>query len=66
MRVIILVVLLYSQNNQGTGMYQVALAFSVWVAFRVSGIAGQQYSDNVIVKLAATGFGPGAWFFNYS
>ena len=55
--------MLQAQNNQGTGMYQVALAFSVWVAFRVSGIAGQQYSYNVIVKLAATGFGLGTLFF---
>ena len=55
--------MLQAQNNQGTGMYQVALAFSVWVAFRVSGIARQQYSDNVIVKIAATGFGLGTLFF---
>ena len=55
--------MLQAQNNQGTGMYQVALAFSIWVAFRVSGIAGQQYSDSIIVKLAATGFGLGTLFF---
>ena len=55
--------MLQAQNNQGTGMYQVALAFSIWVAFRVSGIAGQQYSDNIVVKIAATGFGMGTLFF---
>ena len=29
------ILMLQAQNNQGTGMYQVAMAFSIWVAFRV-------------------------------
>lgn len=57
--------MLQAQNNQGTGMYQVALAFSVWVAFRVSNLTGEKHSDNVFAKIAATGFGLStAFFFN--
>ena len=46
------ILMLQAQNNQGTGMYSVAMAFSIWVAFRVSGITRDKYSDNLIVKIA--------------
>ena len=57
------ILMLQSQNVQGTGMYQVALAFSIWVAFRVSNITGEKHNDNVIAKIAATGFGLSTLFF---
>ena len=57
------ILMLQAQNNQGTGMYQVAMAFSIWVAFRVSGITRDKYSDNLIVKIASTGFGLATLFF---
>jgi hypothetical protein len=57
------ILMLQAQNNQGTGMYSVAMAFSIWVAFRVSGITRDKYSDNLIVKIAATGFGLTTLFF---
>lgn len=57
------ILMLQAQNNQGTGMYQVAMAFSIWVAFRVSGITRDKYSDNLIVKMASTAFGLTTLFF---
>ena len=57
------ILMLQAQNNQGTGVYQVALAFSVWVAFRVSTVVGRDHADNLVAKLAGTIFGLATLFF---
>ena len=57
------ILMLQAQNNKGTGMYQVAMAFSIWVAFRAAANVGQNYSDNILAKIAASIFGLGTLFF---
>ena len=54
---------LQSMNNQSTGAYQIAMAFTIWVAFRASNLTSQQYADNIGAKIAATVFGLGAVFY---
>ena len=55
--------MLQAQSNQGTGAYQIALAFSVWVAFRVSMNVSEKYSGNIAAKVAGTAFGLSTLFF---
>lgn len=57
------ILMLQAQNNQSTGAYQIALAFSVWVAFRVSSAVSSDYSDNIAAKIAGTAFGLSTLFF---
>ncbi len=57
------ILMLQAQSNQGTGMYQVAMAFSVWVAFRVANVTGEKYSDNLLAKITASAFGLCTLFF---
>ena len=57
------ILLLQAQNNQGTGAYQIAMAFTIWVAFRAATVTGQNYSDSMIAKVSATVFGLSALFF---
>lgn len=54
---------LSSMNSSSTGAYQIAMAFSIWVAFRAANVTGQQYADNMIAKLAATVFGLATLFY---
>ncbi len=55
--------MLQAQSTQGTGAYQIAMAFTIWVAFRVAGVAGREHGDNILAKLAASVFGLGALFY---
>lgn len=57
------ILMLQAQSVQGTGMYQVAMAFSIWVAFRIASNVGQNYSDNILAKISSTIFGLGTLFF---
>ena len=52
-----------SMNSSSTGAYQIAMAFSIWVAFRAANLTGQQYADNIIAKTAATVFGLATLFY---
>lgn len=54
---------LQSMNNQSTGAYQIAMAFTIWVAFRAANVTSQQYGDSLPAKIAATVFGLGALFY---
>ncbi|MGB0315322.1 MAG: hypothetical protein ACPHS9_05945 [Parvibaculales bacterium] len=54
---------LSSMNSSSTGAYQIAMAFSIWVAFRAANLTGQQYADNIIAKTAATVFGLATLFY---
>lgn len=54
---------LSSMGSNSTGAYQIAMAFSVWVAFRAASVTGQQYADNMVAKVAATVFGLGTLFY---
>ena len=47
---------LSSMNSSSFSAYQIAMAFSIWVAFRAANLTGQQYADNIIAKTAATVF----------
>jgi hypothetical protein len=55
--------MLQAQSTQGTGAYQIAMAFTIWVAFRVAVVTGEKHSENMLAKLAATVFGLGALFY---
>jgi len=57
------ILMLQAQQNQSTGAYQIAMAFTIWVAFRVASVTGKEHSDNIIAKLAASVFGLGALFY---
>lgn len=57
------IMMLQASNVQSTGTYQVAMSFSIWVAFRVARTVGDGYASNIIAKLAGTIFGLGTLFF---
>lgn len=46
-----------ANSNQATGIYFVGMAFSIWVAFRVSSVVSQRTPDNVAMKAIASAFG---------
>jgi len=48
---------LQSGSIQSTGLYFVGMAFSIWVAMRVSSVVSQRSPDNTIMKIIASVFG---------
>ena len=48
---------LQSGSVQSTGLYFIGMAFSIWVAFRVSSVVSQRSPDNVVMKAIASIFG---------
>lgn len=48
---------LQANSNQATGIYFVGMAFSIWVAFRVSSVVSQRTPDNTVMKAIASVFG---------
>lgn len=46
-----------ANSNQATGIYFVGMAFSIWVAFRVSSVVSQRSPDNTVMKAIASAFG---------
>jgi hypothetical protein len=48
---------LQSGSVQSTGLYFVGIAFSVWVAMRVSSVVSQRAPDNMVMKLLAGAYG---------
>ena len=46
-----------ANSNQATGVYFVGMAFSIWVAFRVSSVVSQRTPDNTVMKAIASAFG---------
>ena len=55
--------MLQAQSSQATGAYQIAMAFSVWVAFRVASVVGKEHGSNLVAKVAGSVFGLGTLFF---
>ena len=55
--------MLQAQSSQATGAYQIAMAFSVWVAFRVASVVGKDHESNLVAKVAGSVFGLGTLFF---
>tara|TARA_B110000438_G_C15437881_1_gene489086 strand:+ start:122 stop:544 length:423 start_codon:yes stop_codon:yes gene_type:complete len=55
--------MLQAQSSQATGAYQIAMAFSVWVAFRVASVVGKEHESNLVAKVAGSVFGLGTLFF---
>lgn len=51
------IVSLQAQSNQATGLYFIGIAFSIWVAFRVSSVVNQRSPDNTVMKIIASAFG---------
>ena len=48
---------LQASNIQSTGLYFIGLAFSIWVAFRVSSVVSQRTPDNMVMKVIAAAYG---------
>ena len=48
---------LQSGSITSTGVYFVALSFSIWVAMRVSSVVSQRAADNVVMKAIASVYG---------
>ena len=48
---------LQSGSVQSTGLYFIGMAFSIWVAFRVSSVVSQRSPDNVVMKAIASIYG---------
>jgi hypothetical protein len=48
---------LQSGSIQSTGLYFVGIAFTVWVAMRVSSVVSQRSPDNTVMKIIASVFG---------
>jgi hypothetical protein len=57
------ILMLQSSSNQATGTYQIAMAFSIWVAFRVARTVGENHNSNLAAKLAGSIFGLATLFF---
>ena len=51
------IVSVQAQSNQATGLYFIGIAFSIWVAFRVSSVVNQRSPDNTVMKIIASAFG---------
>jgi hypothetical protein len=48
---------LQAASIQATGLYFVGMAFTIWVAFRVSSVVSQRTPDNIVMKAVASVFG---------
>ena len=46
-----------ANSNQATGIYFVGMAFSIWLAFRVSSVVSQRSPNNTVMKAIASAFG---------
>lgn len=55
---------LQAASNQATGIYFVGIAFSIWVAFRVSSVVSQRAADNLVMKIIASAFGLCVIYYN--